>query len=103
MSVASENYTLAELKGQISELSHKLERMSSDFGLDRGRERSRGRSNNRRNATSRNRSATPRSTQNDFQDRDVCWYHSKFGSRARKCNSPCSFQNSSGNALGQLQ
>lgn len=32
---------------------------------------------------------------------DQCWYHRNYGSNARKCKSPCTFDNGSGNATGR--
>lgn len=46
---------------------------------------------------SRDRSNSCRS-QTSFQKHPICWYHSKHGSRAKKCIKPCNFN--AGNAPG---
>ncbi|CAH8523574.1 unnamed protein product [Dicrocoelium dendriticum] len=46
----------------------------------------------------RSNSRTYRSNSNNRQSDNYCWYHNKFGHRARKCVSPCLFRNSKNNA-----
>ncbi|XP_025834981.1 uncharacterized protein LOC112905883 [Agrilus planipennis] len=68
---------IASIKQEVSELRYQH------------KQRSRSRSSSR--PRFRNRSASSGS----------CWYHRKFGSNARKCTQPCSFQTTdSGNATG---
>lgn len=64
-----------ELRAQIAELSKQVERIS------RNRERPSG---SNVPAPRRPRSPTPKPN-------NLCWYHWKFGERARKCFPPCSF------------
>lgn len=72
--------SLAALEQQISQLSERFNRLETGR-YDRS---SRGRQ---------------RSRQNDFRGRSqtrspgrFCFYHDRYGSRARNCRSPCSFQ-----------
>ncbi|XP_043476883.1 uncharacterized protein LOC122507936 [Leptopilina heterotoma] len=58
--------------------------------VSRGRDHSHSRSRFRSRSHSRNRRQ---------QSRDMCWYHWKFGSDARKCEKPCKFE-SAENAAG---
>lgn len=75
MQTPSEDPIVAAIKTALAEL-----------GIDkRFRPRSRSRRNNSK-SRSRSRNA------------DLCWYHNKFGERARKCTQPCSHQ---GNATAQ--
>ncbi|CAH8529880.1 unnamed protein product [Schistosoma rodhaini] len=39
----------------------------------------------RRRSSSRRRSRSPKKSS------DVCWYHSKYGAKARRCTRPCAF------------
>ncbi|XP_014215280.1 uncharacterized protein LOC106644346 [Copidosoma floridanum] len=50
--------------------------------------------NNNSNAGRRNNRARSRSrsrTRQQEVNKDYCWYHNKFGSKARSCQAPCSF------------
>lgn len=50
---------------------------------------------------SRNRSRSkPRDNRSDSRDnnRNLCWYHAKYGDRARSCKQPCSYSRRSGNS-----
>ena len=50
----------------------------------------------RSRSTSRHRRPhTPARTDSRAEAQDLCWYHSKFGEAARKCQEPCSWGNSS--------
>ena len=49
----------------------------------------RNRSSSQSNRRPSRRSPTPPSTDNSSDS--LCWYHSKFGSQAKNCNSPCSW------------
>lgn len=48
----------------------------------------RGRGTEKQAASSRTRSKTPAARSDDPE---LCWYHSKFGDKAKKCRSPCKF------------
>ena len=74
---------LSQLREEVSSLKQMVQSISRTHTLDRRRSRSRG------------RSPTPNSPR-DSRPSTWCWYHSKFGSNARKCSPPCSFS-SSGN------
>lgn len=70
---------IEQLTLQVSELSKNVFRRSM----------SRGRSHYRERRYSKNRdSQKPSRKQNES---DLCYYHQKFGSDARKCREPCSF------------
>ncbi|XP_065197668.1 uncharacterized protein LOC135828856 [Sycon ciliatum] len=68
--------TVARLERQIAELTAAVSALAEP--------RFRGRSTSRSSTPSHSRSSTP--------TRDVCFYHHRFGDRARHCRSPCSFK-----------
>lgn len=74
---------VADLQRQISALTtqfqHFHRRDRSNGGESRGR---RGRSQSRGRSASRSRSA----------DKEMCWYHRRFGSKATRCTRPCNFK-----------
>ncbi|XP_050353660.1 uncharacterized protein LOC126775638 [Nymphalis io] len=84
-SFESLNQTVAELSKQMEILSMQLNRRQprsrSRFAIDRSRRHSRARS---------------RSQTNNYP---YCWYHYRFGERARKCIQPCSYKKM-GNSQG---
>lgn len=71
---------IAELTRQVYSLSTKVNRLSRP----KGRYSSRNRSHSRDNS----RSTRSLSNYNRFP---LCWYHSKFGSKASKCIKPCDY------------
>lgn len=80
----SMNSEIAALTRQVEKLTEKVERMS------RPRHRSRDHTP-RRSSSTRSQSSYRRFPQ--------CWYHQKFGDKAKRCVKPCDF-NASGNARG---
>lgn len=73
---ATQTSEIGELRRAIEELTHKFERSF------RGRSRSRGR------YPARSRSGTP----NRKNSSGPCYYHRKFGTEARNCKPPCSWE-----------
>lgn len=70
---------ISELRKEVSELAKIMKQLSTS------RQRSRSKSPNQNNASRiQRRSTTVTST--------MCWYHSKFGASAKRCQQPCSFQ-----------
>lgn len=65
----------------VAELAQKLEVMSSQLRHQSSRSRSRGRYNQNR----------PRS-QSRPREYQYCYYHSRFGDRARRCTEPCAYK-----------
>lgn len=70
------------LLDKINELSTQVASLSAKIQHQGGRQQSPERRSNSKN---RYRSSNPR-TQSS-----LCWYHQKFGDRARKCTSPCNW------------
>ncbi|XP_030768118.1 uncharacterized protein LOC115891719 [Sitophilus oryzae] len=69
---------LCGCEGQISQLSQQVSEMSEKLdNLLRNRSRSRLRSSSRGTALTDNK--------------EYCFYHNQFGNKAKKCNTPCSF------------
>lgn len=64
---------MSALRAEIAALSKKVDRMS------------RARSN------SRSRGKYFRSPHRKFESNEFCFYHQRFGKKARKCNDPCTF------------
>lgn len=93
--VESENQ-ISALTKQIAALTSKFENhlsrfekyresKKSDSGADREYDHPRGQKRER----SRSRSRTRKSDSRGF-----CWYHSRFGKKARKCEQPCEWKDS---------
>lgn len=78
---ASTNSAIDALTQKVEELTRKLETMSTELNR-----RSRSRSNGRRKPWSRSRSRF-RSSNNSY-----CFYHDRFGERARRCIQPCTYK-----------
>lgn len=77
---------------QITELTKQVSTLTSKVN-------ERSRPHNRRR--SRERSCTPsRRSQSSYRKFPTCWYHSRFGSQAKRCVQPCDYK--SGNAPGSL-
>lgn len=66
------------LQQQLQQLTREVASLKTQF--------QRSRSRNRSNSGNRNRSNTREETQSNGK----CWYHRKFGSKAKKCKEPCS-------------
>ena len=73
-----------QLKEEVSRLADLVASLSQRDHLPR-----------RSRSTSRHRRPhTPARTDSRAEAQDLCWYHSKFGEAARKCQEPCSWGNS---------
>lgn len=79
--VSSSATSSATLEKRIEQIDRQLQQLLRNS-------RSRGRSKSQARSKSRKRDATP-STASSGQ----CWYHSKFGEKAKRCRSPCSSKN----------
>lgn len=88
-SMASE---ISELRRMVEHLATKLDERGSHSHATQQFDRSRPQ---RRRSPSRPRS---RST-SSYRKYPTCWYHSKFGPKARHCQKPCNFEKS-GKATG---
>ena len=75
------------MRSEINELKRMIQNLS--IANNRGRSRSRGRTN----FTGGNTSSRTRSKSRSGST--LCFYHSKFGNKANKCQQPCSFVSSS--------
>lgn len=82
---------LNELVHEVAELRRQLQHLS----MQRDRSpRSRSRNGDRR----RNRSSSRTRSQSSYRTHPLCFYHSRFGSKARDCIKPCDFEASSSSA-----
>lgn len=87
------NSDIATLRQQLDSLSRQLASLQAAI-------RPRSRSRSRRVSRDRTVSQSPSRTQGSAPDRPAtCYYHARFGSRARKCKAPCSFAPQSGNGM----
>lgn len=77
------------LQAQISDLSKQINELKISLS---GIQQNRGRTNSFRGSRDRSRSG-PRRKYREPQN-NMCFYHTNFGERARKCKPPCTFQNS---------
>ncbi len=73
---------LQSLRSELSDLRHLVERLLSTKPQHR-----------RHRTPSRGRSPTPNPTpaSSTLTAQSACWYHQRYGSSARKCQSPCSY------------
>lgn len=81
--VAEETHTsvINDLTREVAELRRQVQRMTSE------------RSNrSRRNSGGRNRSSSRQRSNSNYRKFPMCWYHSKFGEKARACVRPCDFK-----------
>lgn len=63
----------------IAQLSQQIESLQREFGRSHLRGRSQQRNVSRKRSSSRK------------YNPDYCWFHQRFGEKARKCNSPCKY------------
>lgn len=90
----SQESPLEAMAKQIAELTKQVSALSAQVS-------SRSRSQTRHDSHSRRRSPSTRS-HSSYRKFPVCWYHSKFGSQAKKCVRPCDYKSTAGNAQGSL-
>lgn len=76
-STSAADNELGEMRSEIAELTRKLDRLAVQMERD-----------SRNNSKSRSRS---RSRSRRTEGRRLCWYHSTFKERARRCTPPCDF------------
>ncbi len=77
---------ISDLQGQINSLATQIQALTNQF---QSQPRFRGRSQSR---SPGNRSSSfSRSPNRQNQNHPFCWYHWKYGSNARHCNPPCTF------------
>ncbi|CAH8444908.1 unnamed protein product [Schistosoma guineensis] len=73
---------LVSFQKQLTHLTSQLASLQSTIATIQARQ---SRSPSRRRSFSRQRSRSPKRTY------DVCWYHQKYGTKARRCTRPCTF------------
>ncbi|CAH8643922.1 unnamed protein product [Schistosoma guineensis] len=73
---------LVSFQKQLTHLTSQLASLQSTIATIQARQ---SRSPSRRRSFSRQRSRSPKRTS------DVCWYHQKYGTKARRCTRPCTF------------
>ena len=79
--IKQNNSEIQELRKEIRDLKKIVSSYVSSSSSPRARSQSRSRFRSRKNSQS----------QDDKNQGSMCWYHKKFGSKANKCNQPCSF------------
>lgn len=70
-----------KLQAEISEIKSMLSRLNLDDRQSNSRSRHRSQSRGRQNRS-------------QSRNRDMCYYHRRFGNKANKCNEPCNFKKS---------
>ena len=81
-SSTSHSTEVADLRCQVNQLTSQVESLVSQLQLQ---SHARGRSKSRS-------SFSPRNSYPAAQPPQYCWYHRRYGNRARNCTQPCSFQ-----------
>lgn len=88
--ITSSDDRLAKLEKRVEKQDQTLQQINSKLGQllsnNRSRTRERATSNNRPN-----RPNTPQ-RQSNQENSSFCWYHNEYGTRARKCEDPCSYK-----------
>jgi len=87
---------------QVSEVNSRAESKQSDFAelerriaaLEVSYKRSRSRSRNREKRRFKSSSRVKNNTVNESKDKTICFYHNKFGDKAKKCTIPCAMSKS---------
>lgn len=91
----------ARLEKRVDKQEQTLQQINSKLGQllnnnNRSRTRDRSQSSNRNNERSQSNNRSSRATtphrQSNQNESSYCWYHSEYGTRARKCEEPCSFK-----------
>ncbi|XP_028165559.1 uncharacterized protein LOC114361304 [Ostrinia furnacalis] len=78
-----------DLKNEIAELRRQFQNMAS------GRN---SRAQNRSTHNSNSRSSSRQRSDSSYRKYPLCWFHGKFGEKAKKCVRPCDYK--AGNATG---
>ena len=73
---------LNSIERQLSQLTNQLESLQTTVATVQARQI---RPLFRQRSRSRPRSRSPKRTS------EICWYHTKFGTKARRCTRPCAF------------
>lgn len=89
VAATSSSSPIDELTRQVAELTRQVSALTAQAG-HRSRSRDRGQGYRSRSPSHRSDSC--------YRRFPVCWYHSNFGTEARKCLKPCDYK--AGNALG---
>lgn len=90
------NSALDNMAKSIEELTHQISALTAHNYRGRTRGRFYERSRNRSPSAGRNSERSHSS----YRDQPLCYYHARFGSKARRCIKPCDFSSRSGNAPG---
>ena len=78
------------LSDQVEKLTFQVQSLTTQLHQERSRSKYRGTPSHRNRSRSRSFSRS--------RSNGLCWYHYTFGSKARKCESPCNFNASDSNA-----
>ncbi|XP_041467686.1 uncharacterized protein LOC121418049 [Lytechinus variegatus] len=90
-STRSDPEEFKRLSSQVQQLTLQVQSLTKVLHQDRGR--SSTRSSRRNRSRSRSRGNNPKGArQFDTHAGGECWYHWQFGKDAKKCSSPCSWQ-----------
>lgn len=84
----------AQSGATISEINQRMARLEKNF--EQMFQKQRSRSSNRSFSRSGRRNSQSNTTLNASED-EHCWYHRKFGDKARSCRKPCKFNPESKN------
>ncbi|XP_077262041.1 uncharacterized protein LOC143897329 [Temnothorax americanus] len=78
------------LEAQIQALTKQVAQLSTRLSRDKSRQRGNDRSRSRSRSQSRNR-GTSKGKKDDKNDKH-CYYHNRFGEKAKKCTQPCTYK-----------
>ena len=93
VSAVASGASLSSLEAKVNNLTDQLEKLTSQFGKIHGTQsRGHGRDRGRSRSKSQNRGSRDRSQSRNASN--VCFYHDKFGNKAKRCVKPCSWQKS---------
>lgn len=90
--IATNDVRIGQLEKTVDKHETTLQQINSKLGQLLSQNRSRTRERSQSNYRG-NRSNTPHQSSNGIESPEspFCWYHTEYGKRARKCDSPCTY------------
>jgi len=81
------NNVASGIQAEINEIRNMVEKLSTEFKRGRSRSNSKARYHNRVRSKSRDKTVSTNNSNNN--NNVLCYYHSRFGDQARRCQKPC--------------
>ncbi|XP_071581987.1 uncharacterized protein [Temnothorax nylanderi] len=90
--------TKESLEAKIQALTKQVATLTTRLSRDKSRQRDneKGRNRNRSRSRSQNRNRGKAKEDNDDKNDKHCYYHNRFGEKAKKCTQPCTYKSEKG-------